>query len=289
MTDVPLNDADMKDWLSRTATASDVITAFPLNALAATLDRDDPKATAGFPVPPLWHWMYFLPIFRSADTRADGHGRGGEFMPPIDMPRRVWAGSRFVWNADNPLKVGDPAKRISRIGSITPKRGKSGDMVFVKVIHEFHNDKGLCITNEHNAAFLGPAEPGKGPAPGTRVESSTKWHRTLTPDAVFLFRYSALTFNSHRIHFDWPYATRTEGYPTLLVHGPVQAILLADLMERNAPGAVIESLEFRAVRNAYVDRPLHLRGNPEGNTVNLWAADDEGMVTMSAIAQLRST
>lgn len=282
-----LNKADMKDWMSRTAVANDVITAFPLNALAATLDRDDPTATAGAAVPPLWHWMYFLPIFRSADTRPDGHGRGGEFMPPIDMPRRVWAGSKFIWNTDNPLRVGDSAKRVSRIASITPKQGKSGDMVFVKVIHEFHNEKGLCITNEHNAAFLGPAAPGKGPAPGVAVDSNTKWHRALTPDAVFLFRYSALTFNSHRIHYDWLHATRTEGYPTLLVHGPVQALLLADLIRRNAPGAVIESLEFKAVRNAFVDRPLHLRGRPDGGAVHLWAADDEGLVTMSATAHIR--
>jgi 3-methylfumaryl-CoA hydratase len=287
MTTDYLNAADMKDWLGRTATANDVITAFPLNALSATLDRDDPAASAGSAVPPLWHWMYFLPIFRSADTRADGHGRGGEFMPPIDLPRRVWAGSRFVWNRENPLRVGDSARRVSRIGSITPKRGKSGDMVFVKVVHEFHNEKGLCITNEHNAAFLGPAEPGKAPSPGVLAETDAKWQRDITPDAVFLFRYSALTFNSHRIHFDWPYATQKEGYPTLLVHGPVQAILLADLIRRNVPGAVIESLEFKALRPAFVDRPLSLCGNRDGNTVELWASNEEGIVTMSATAQIR--
>lgn len=283
-----ISDADMKDWLGRTMTASDVITAFPLNGMSVTLDRDDEMATQDSVVPPLWHWMYFVALHRASDMRPDGHGRGGEFMPPVAMPRRVWAGSKFIWNNDNPLRVGDAAKRISRIGAITPKKGKSGDMVFVQVIHEFHNEKGLCITNEHNAAFLGAAEPGKAPPSGTPAETNAAWHREITPDAVFLFRYSALTFNTHRIHFDSPYTTRVEGYPAILVHGPLQAILLADLIRRNKPGAVVESLEFRAVRNAFVDRPLHLRGTPEGNTVKLWAADDEGMVTMSATAQLKA-
>src|SRR5689334_6261188 len=144
---------ELAAWVGRTQTVQDEITAFPLNALAGTLDTGDPRAVSGTPLPPLWHWLYFLPVHRPGELRHDGHAHGGEFMPPIALPRRVWAGSKFVWNIDNPMRVGDKVTRHSRIASITPKEGSSGKLVFVRVVHEFHNATGLSLTNEHNSAF----------------------------------------------------------------------------------------------------------------------------------------
>lgn len=279
---------EFDDWIGRTKTAHDEITAFPLNALAGTLDREDPPAVAGTPVPPLWHWLFFLPIYGPRETRQDGHAKGGEFMPPIALPRRVWAGSKFIWESGNPLRVGESATRISRIASITPKEGKSGELVFVKLVHEFHNAAGLSLINEHYSAYRGAAKPGDPQSKPALADTEAAWHREIVPDAVLLFRYSALMFNSHRIHYDWPYATREEGYPSLLVQGPLIATLLMDLLRRNAPGAVVRSLEFKAVRPSFVDRPMHLRGQPEGNQVRLWASDDEGRLTMTAQAEIES-
>jgi len=278
---------DLTAWLGRTSSVHDEITAFPLNALAATLDRDDPPAVVGTPVPPLWHWLYFLRTHRPARMRRDGHPQGGDFMPPIALPRRVWAGSKFRWSADNPLRVGDKASRISRISAITPKSGSSGELVFVTVDHEFHNAAGLAFTNEHYSAFRGEAKPEKAAA-SAHIAAATDaiWHRELVPDSILLFRYSALMFNAHRIHYDWPYATCEEGYPAPLVQGPLIATLLVDLLHRNAPRAVLRGLEFKAVRPSFVDRPLHLRGQPDGDKIRLWAADDQGRLTMSASADI---
>ncbi len=282
---------DMKEletWLGRTRSVEDDITAFPLNALAGTLDTDNPRAVAGTPLPPLWHWLYFLPVYRPDETRHDGHALGGDFMPPITLPRRVWAGSKFIWNTANPLRVGDRARRVSRIESITPKEGSSGKLVFVKVVHEFHNELGLVLTNEHNSAFREAPKTEQSASKPIIAETEAAWHRELVPDSVLLFRYSALMFNSHRIHYDHPYTTGEERYPTLLVQGPLIATLLMDLLRRNAPRAVVRSVELKSVRPSFVDRPLRLRGQPDGNKVRLWAADDEGRLTMTAAAEVDS-
>lgn len=279
---------ELDAWIGRTRTTHDAITAFPINALSGTLDRQDPLATKGTVVPPLWHWLFFLPIHRPLETRHDGHANGGEFMPPIALPRRVWAGSKFVWQSSNPLSVGESATRISRIASITPKEGKSGELVFVKQVHEYHNATGLSFINEHLTAYRGATKPGVPQSNPVAAETGAAWHREITPDAVLLFRYSALMFNSHRIHYDWPYATREEGYPALLVQGPLIATLLMDLLRRNAPDAIVRSLEFKAVRPSFVDRTMHLRGQPEGDQIRLWASDDEGQLVMTARAEIQS-
>jgi 3-methylfumaryl-CoA hydratase len=276
---------DFDSWIGRTRIAHDEITAFPLNALSATLDREDPVAGAGTPIPVLWHWLYFLAIFRPGQMRRDGHMQGGDFMPPIPLPRRVWAGSQFNWNPNNPLRVGDKATRISRIDSIVRKQGKSGELVFVKLVHEYRNANGLAFTNDHLSAFRGEATV-EAKAESALAELSSQWHRELVPDAPLLFRYSALMFNSHRIHYDEPYTRKEEKYPALLVQGPLLATLLMDLLRRNAPHTMVHSLDFRAVGSAYAGCPLHLRGRPEGRTVRLWAADDEGRLVMSARAEL---
>jgi len=275
---------DPSSWVGRSTTTDDQITAFPLNALAGLLDRERCPAVAGTPIPPLWHWVYFLPTYRADELRKDGHLRGGELMPPIPLPRRVWAGSKFTWNAENPLRVGDKATRVSRVDSITPKEGKSGQLVFVKVVHEFRNAAGNCLINEHLTAFRGPPRHEASPPPVPRADTASTWHRELIPDPVLLFRYSALTFNAHRIHYDWPYTTREEGYPNLLVQGPLMATLLAELINTYMPEATLQSLDFKVMHPSFVERTMHLRGQPHGNNIRLWASDDDGRLTMTAAA-----
>ena len=279
---------DYQDWIGKSITATDEITAFPLSALSATLGRSDPPAERGTVVPPLWHLLYFLPKYRPDETRHDGHAIGGEFTPPIKLPRRMWAGSRFEWNNANPLRVGDSATRISRIASITPKTGKSGELIFVKLVHEFSNAAGLSFVNEHTSVYRSAARPGDSSASSKDAPAllEAHWQRELTPDEVLLFRYSALTFNAHRIHYDWKYATEKEGYPTVLVQGPLIATLLLDLLRRECPGVAVRSLEFRAVRPMFADSLMRLNGRQDGNEVSLWSQNESGSLAMNAKAEL---
>lgn len=274
------------EWIGRTRTAHDEITAAPLRDLAATLDRDDPQPETGTPLPPLWHWLFFHSVHRPGQMRRDGHAQDDDFMPPVPLPRRMWAGSRFVWNAGNPLRVGDKVTRVSRIQSITPKSGRSGDLVFVRIVHEYANDAGVSFVNEHDSVFRAAAEAKAPPAQPVIAEKGAPWQREIVPDPVLLFRYSALTFNPHRIHYDHPYATQVEGYPGLLVHGPLIATLLMDLVRREAPEAVVRELAFKAIRPTYEGRPMRVNGRRTGGTVALWAQDHEGCLTMEACASL---
>ena len=209
--------AHLQTWQGRSETLEDLITPAPLRALSATLDRDDPLPIAGTPLPALWHWLFFLPHHRQSEIGPDGHAKRGGFLPPVPLPRRMWAGGRLQWNA--PLKVGDTVKRVSTIESVTHKSGRTGDLLFVLVKHEVHNAQGLCLTEEHDIVYRPAAQAGDPvPAPtpassvaGQGAPTDELWQRDVTPDDVLLFRYSALTFNGHRIHYDRKYVTDVEG------------------------------------------------------------------------------
>jgi 3-methylfumaryl-CoA hydratase len=276
---------DLQQWIGRTETLHDDITAAPVRGLCATLDRDDPAPTPGTVLPPLWHWLYFLPMHRASEIGPDGHAKRGGFLPPVELPRRMWAGGRFTWDNANPLRVGDSARRVSRIASVQTKSGRSGELVFVTVVHELHNERGLSLTEEHDIVYRGAPQPGDpAPAP-TAADTDAPWQRELTPDDVLLFRYSALTFNGHRIHYDRRYVTEVEGYPGLIVHGPLIATLLLDLVRRQAPAAKLRRFEFKALRPTFDGRPMRVNGRPEGKNIALWAQDHEGWLTMKASAE----
>lgn len=281
-------------WQGRSETMTDCLTAAPVAGLSATLDRDDPTPHAttaedmGTELPPLWHWLYFLPRHRQSELGPDGHARRGGFLPPVPLPRRMWAGGRLTWLPDNPLRVGQDVQRTSRIESVTHKSGRSGELVFVLVRHEVHNANGLALTEEHDIVYRPAPTPGE-PAPSPTVaESGATWQRDIVPDDVLLFRYSALTFNGHRIHYDRQYVTQVEGYPGLVVHGPLIATLLVDLVRRHQPDARLLSFSFRAVRPTFDLHPFRLNGQPsaDGKTVRLWSQDHEGFLTMQATATL---
>ena len=254
----------------------------------ASLDRDDPRPAVGTALPPLWHWLYFLPQARQSEIGPDGHPRRGGFLPPAPLPRRMWAGGRLRWLPANPLRVGDAVQRVSTIASVVGKAGRSGDLLFVTVKHEVHNANGLALTEEHDIVYRASALPGDPvPAP-LAAETGAAWQREVAPDDVLLFRYSALTFNGHRIHYDRRYVTEVEGYPGLIVHGPLIATLLLDLLRGQLPDAYVESFIFKLLRPTFDLQPFRLNAQPsaDGKSVRLWAQDHEGWLTLQGAAEL---
>ncbi len=280
--------AHLQAWVGRTDTLTDELNATPVRGLSATLDRDDPAPGPGTVLPPLWHWLYFLPQHRQSEIGPDGHAKRGGFLPPVPLPRRMWAGGRLTWDAANPLVVGDAVQRTSRIDSVTHKSGRTGDLLFVLVRHEIANARGLSVTEEHDIVYRAVAQPGDPVPPPVAAETGAAWQREIVPDDVFLFRYSALTFNGHRIHYDRRYVTQVEGYPGLIVHGPLIATLLVDLVRRYQPQAFVKGFQFKAVRPTFDLHPFRLNAQPsaDGKTVRVWAQDHEGWLTMQGEVQL---
>lgn len=278
----------LQSWQERSETMSDIITAAPLRALSATLDRDDPVPEDGSAVPALWHWLYFLPHARQSEIGPDGHPRRGGFLPPVPLPRRMWAGGRLRWEADNPLRLGQQVQRISTIRSVQHKTGRSGELLFVLVEHQFLNHDGLALVEEHDIVYRAAARPGDPVPPPQQppLAGQAAWSRSIVLDDILLFRYSALTFNGHRIHYDRQYVTQVEGYPGLIVHGPLIATLLLDLLRRQLPGARVVAFDFKALRPTFDLHPFSVHGKPreDGRTIDLWAQDHEGLLTMQATA-----
>ncbi|MES2114157.1 MAG: MaoC family dehydratase N-terminal domain-containing protein [Pseudomonadota bacterium] len=277
---------DLNEWIGRAEERLDLITPAPVRALAATLDHDDATALPGEALPPLWHWLYFLPMHRQAVIGADGHPARGGFLPPVDLPRRMWAGGRLKFL--RPLRIGDAVLRVSRITDVSKKEGRSGSLAFIQVRHEIRNDRGLAITEEHDIVYRNHPLPGDPVAEPVQADNDWHWMRDIVPDPVLLFRYSALTFNGHRIHYDLPYATQVEGYPGLVVHGPLVATLLLDLLHRNWPAAEVAEYSFRAMQPLFHDKPFQVCGrvHADGKTVSLWARNEQGHLSMRAEAIL---
>ncbi len=272
-------------WRGRSESRSDTITAAPLAALAAMLDRDDPPPIAGSAVPPLWHWLYFLPMARQSELGADGHPRRGGFLPPVALPRRMWAGGRLAF--DKPLRVGEVATRRSTIADIASKSARSGPLVFVTVRHEISTAGNLVLSEDHDIVYRDlPAAGSATPTPPAAPRDET-FAREIVADDVFLFRYSALTFNGHRIHYDRRYVTEVEGYPGLIVHGPLIATLLLDLLRRTHADEVVTRFEFKAVSPLFDGRPFEVCGRPDGaRRFALWARNPEGGLAMQASAEV---
>jgi 3-methylfumaryl-CoA hydratase len=271
----------LRSWIGRQETLHDQVTRFPIAALSATLDRDDPPPAAGDPLPPLWHWLYFLPTARQSILGPDGHPARGGFLPPVPLPRRMWAGGRFTFH--QPLRVDEAITRTSTVQDVTVKHGRNGALCFVLVRHEIAGANGLALVEEHDIVYRDMPQPGEAPATPKPVRTDGTWHRDIHPTDPLLFRYSALTFNSHRIHYDRRYVTETEGYPGLIVHGPLIATLLIDLLRRNTDRA-IASFRFRAVSPLFDIAPFSVHGAQDGDNVALWARNPTGHLAMEADA-----
>lgn len=269
----------LRGWIGRREEAVDVAAAGPLHGLSAALDRDDAEPRPGDAVPPGGHWLYFLPRTRASELGPDGHAERGGFLPPVPLPRRMWAGGRLEFL--KPLRVGERMRRVSEVSDVTAKEGRSGPLVFVRVRHEISGADGPALIEDHDIVYRGAenAPARRRPAPGEAV-----WRRTVRPDPVMLFRYSALIFNAHRIHYDHRYVTEVEGYPGLVVHGPLIATLLLDLCRRERPRAEVKVFDYRALGPLFDEAAFTVAGEPapDGASAGLWAVDGENALAMTA-------
>jgi 3-methylfumaryl-CoA hydratase len=271
----------LRDWIGRRQVAAQFIDPFPARALAGLLDWAE-EPSAGDELPPAWHWLYFLDTPSRAATGVDGHPQRGGFLPPVPLPRRMWAAGKLQVLA--PLVIGQPANKVSTVRGVDLKEGKTGPLVFVTVGHELHQDGRVCLLEEQNLVYReAPSAPAPLP-PGELPATAGEWSGKVTPDPALLFRFSALTYNGHRIHYDRDYATREEFYPALVVHGPLLATLLLDFLVRERPDAAVTRFEFRALRPAFDTDPIRLRGQPEDFGASLWTVDPSGAVGMKASA-----
>lgn len=272
---------DYSAWVGRSETREDIATAAPLAGLAALLDQD--VSCWNGMVPPLGHWLYFLPDARQSAIGEDGHPRRDDkgLLPPVPLPRRMWAGGRVEFLS--PIPVGAALTRVTTIGAIKPKRGASGDLLFVTLRHEIAADGVAAIREEQDIVYREPATSAPAPAPDapSRAEPADAVRR-IVPDPVLLFRYSALTFNAHRIHYDRDYARDVEGYAGLVVHGPLIATLLIDHAQRIVPDIAPRHFSFRAEAPLTDGAPFDLCFVRAGDGARLWARDAAGRTTMRA-------
>ncbi len=276
-----LNLENLRDWIGKTEAATDTVTAWPVAALAATLDRREAAPQNGGELPPCWHWLYFLEAKALSELGPDGHPKRGGFLPPVPLPRRMWAGGRLEFL--HPLRIGDEIRRDSTILSVEAKSGRSGNLVFVTVEHSISSGGRVAVREEHDIVYRDAARPGDAPPEAAHGAANPAWQRSVNGDPVTLFRYSALTFNGHRIHYDLAYAKQEEHYPGLIVHGPLQTTLMLDLCRRHAAKRVTK-LDYRARLPLFHGETFSINGNPHagGATADLWTANASGQITMSA-------
>ena len=278
---------NLKDWIGRTQSMEDLAAPFPVRALSATFDEKDPDPQNGDPLPPLWHWLYFLEVAPQSKIGSDGHAERGDFLPPVPLPRRMWAGSRFSFDGE-PIRVGETIERLSEIKSVEPKSGSTGSMVFVTVQHTISGPRGVSFAEQHDIVYREAAKPGEASKPPKPAPTDATWTRTVLADPVLLFRFSALTFNGHRIHYDQPYVTGVEGYPGLIVHGPLMGMLQIELARRSSAGKVVRSFEFRALSPVFGGAALGVHGRREGDgSITTWIADPNGGLAQQGKATFR--
>ena len=280
-----LADGEFSAWVGRVETATDAITAQAVAGLAATVDLDVPTRdrlglSAGGVLPPLWHWLGFLPTTPISGLGPDGHPKRGGFLPPVPLERRMWAGGRLHFQGE--MRIGEPLERRSTILSVQEKTGRAGRMVFVTVEHRFSTARGLALVEEHDIVYVAiperftPPPPVAPPAPLAFTEP-------VPIDAVKLFRFSAVTFNGHRIHYDLDYSREVEKYPGLVVHGPLQALSMMEAARRQRDGAVPKAYSFRGVRPLFHFEPLEVVGTAvEGGEQQLATVNGDGHACMLA-------
>ncbi|MCB2079409.1 MAG: MaoC family dehydratase N-terminal domain-containing protein [Novosphingobium sp.] len=258
---------DFAEWVGRSEQRVDVIDAARSNALTAALGVATDFGN-GDPMPLLHHWLNSWDVRSPADLGSDGHPAKGGFLPPVPLPRRMWAGGRLKFH--QPLHFGESVTKTSTILKVSEKSGKSGQLVFVTVEHQLAGDNGLAVTEEQDLVYREAAAPGsiKGPD-GEGPEPQSTFHRTIFPDEVLLFRYSALTMNGHRIHYDLPYAKDEEAYPALVVHGPLMATCLVAMAQREL-GGTLATFDFRGQSPAFCGTTLHVCGEKTDEGISVW-------------------
>jgi 3-methylfumaryl-CoA hydratase len=278
----------LKQHVGRRQVSTDVITAGPTNLLRLTLGRAEPEFHVGDPLPPGWHVLYFPPSFRTDELRPDGTPLDTGVIPPMPLPRRMFAGERLRFY--RPIRIGEAVRRETELTDITVKPGGTGTLVFATVVSRMFAPDGLALEEERRTVFREEVKRGEGNQAPRREDAPTDlpWRQLVTPDPVLLFRFSALTFNSHRIHYDRAWAMEVEGYPGLVVHGPLTSTLLIDFARDHTPGRSIGTYSTQARAPLFDTAPFELRGRPtaDGRSCELWAVTPEGTVAMSAQAEL---
>lgn len=258
--------SDLSAWIGKRQSASDRIDPVRSNAVCAALGRPGGHGE-GDAMPLLHHWLHFWDVQPPAELGPDGHPAKGGFLPPVPLPRRMWASGALEFH--RPPRFGERVERVSTIMDVTEKSGRSGALVFVTLEHRLFGEDGLAIVERQDLVYR-EASTARPPLPHDDGSApQAQWREVVQPDPVLLFRYSALTMNGHRIHYDRRYATEEEGYPALVVHGPLQATLLAAVAQDKL-GRDLESFAFRGVSPAFDGFALHLCGEPEGDGANLW-------------------
>ena len=272
---------DLSKWVGREEVRSDLIAEWPARALAAMLDASDVAVEEGARLPAGWQWLYFLEARPPSAMGLDGHPARGGFLPPVTLPRRMWAGGRIRF--ESPLCIGDRAQRQSTILDVRTKSGRSGELVFVTVRHDLSVNGRLAISEEQDLVYREAASAGSQVPAGQPAPADAAWRQAWRADPVMLFRYSALTFNAHRIHYDRPYATGEEHYRGLVVHGPLQATLLLELARRHA-GRPVKTFEYRALQPVFDGEGFFANGQPGDSGAELWTSNESGSICMQATA-----
>ncbi len=266
--------------IGRTQNVDDLLSVTPARHLAATFDRDDAALVSGSPLPPGWQWLYFLDAPQSAVIGPDGRTVPGGFLPETGLPRRMWAGGLFQFH--QPLRLGETVNCETVITHVALKQGRSGELAFITTEHRVSQNGVLAVTETRNLVFREAPKPGEV-SRHEEPQHKAEWRREITPDAVLLFRFSALTFNGHRIHYDIDYCRDEEGYRGLVVHGPMLALMLLDLVEREMPGKTISSFQYRAVSPLFTPDMFAVCGLPTGDqTAALWIENSEGGLATTA-------
>jgi 3-methylfumaryl-CoA hydratase len=270
----------LQGWIGKSQQSRDIITGAPVAGLAAMLDRGEaPVPPAGTPIPPLGHWFFCLPHVTQSALGPDGLQKRDDFSPPVPLPRRMWAGGRIRYH--HPLVVGDEAIQTTTIKAMQSKGGRNGALVFVTTQHEIANARGVAVTEEIDGVYREEARADAPAREPVMAPTDETFSRIVEMDVVKLFRYSALTFNGHRIHYDRPYATEVEGYPGLVVHGPLIATLLGDLFCQNFSQASLRSFEFKAMSPLFDTHTFEICGKQDSDgSVALWARAHDGALAM---------
>lgn len=268
---------DFSDWVGHCQETQECIGFSLVKRIAATLSEPAPKP--GEPLPSLWHWAFFQEPIEQRKLGPDGHPALGGFLPPAHNRNRMWAGSRLTFH--RPLEVESNVTCISTILSIEEKLGRTGSLLFVTVGHEYFRAGQLSLREEQDIVYRDPVPPRLG---GTESMGESEWNEEVTPSSTLLFRYSAVTFNAHRVHYDWPYVTGDEGYPGLVVHGPLIATLNLRAFTRAHPKAKIKSFSFRGVRPLIAPQPFGVAGRVlEAGRAQVWAGTLDGAAQIGEV------
>ena len=275
-----------KSYIGKSETATDVVTASVMLKFAAALGQENPPMDKGQPIPPGWYGGFFPASHRPSQMRLDGQASGGGIVPPIPLPRRRIGGTRVTFH--EPLRIGDEIKRVTEIADLKIDDGPSGAMVTVIERNSISNSRGLAVVEERDMVMLSEQRAEAAPATPPTVPAQATWSQVIEPNPPLLFRFSAIRYNSHRIHYDRDYVTKIEKLPGLVVQSSLISQLLIEMCRKELPTRQLKSFDFKSARQIYDTGKFTIAGNPsaDGLEATLWALDQEGRVSMTATAKL---